>query len=101
MRNIKLKVFKGKDLIKELEIYDEDTKRMVARCIHMDNANIFNINARESYNLNLCAELPKELAEKLKDGLIFKLSYKDEKNKEKTFEIFNGKHLEEEIEKDY
>ena len=32
----------------------------------MDNANIFNINARESYNLNLCAELPKELAEKLK-----------------------------------
>lgn len=101
MRNIKLKVFKGKDLIKELEIYDEDTKRMVVRCIHMDNANIFNINARESYNLNLCAELPKELAEKLKDGLIFKLSYKDEKNKEKTFEIFNGKYLEEEIEKDY
>lgn len=98
MREIKVNVYKNKELLKEIEVKDESTRRLTsARCVTVDNLNLYNISAKESVSFDLSVDLPSDIAEKLKDGLILKMCYKDEKNKSKYFELFNGVIKEPEI----
>jgi len=101
MRNIKLVIFEQNKTICELVVKDEETRRMTqAHYITADDASIYNIGGKETYSLKLGASLPSDIAEKLKNGLTLKLRYKDEKDKDKYFEIFNGKIEEENIKND-
>ena len=90
MRDIKICIYKNKTLLNEVDVNDEETRRISCHCVMVDKTTVFNINGRQSYNIKLSAELPEEETHKLKDGLILKLKYKNEKGKNKYFEIFNG-----------
>lgn len=96
MRDLKICIFQRKKLIKEIDVNDEDTRRTVSRCITVDKTTIFNFNGKESYNIKLSAEIPEDVAFMLKNGLIIKLKYKNEKNKDKYVKIFDGKIEEQE-----
>lgn len=92
MRNIKLVAYDKNKLLCDINITDEKTRRMTSgHYVTADDFNLCNINSRETYSLEFGAVLPKEVAEKLKNGLILKLRYRDEKNKINYFEIFKGK----------
>ena len=91
MRDLKISIYKNKKFLKEVNVNDEETRRVVCRCITVDKTTIFNIPAKESYNLKLSAEIPEDIAFMMKDGLIIKLKYKNEKNKNKYFKIFCDK----------
>ncbi|MCI5521922.1 MAG: hypothetical protein MR411_04900 [Tenericutes bacterium] len=88
MRDLKISIYKNKKFLKEVNVNDEETRRVVCRCITVDKTTIFNIPGKESYNLKLSAEIPEDIAFIMKDGLIIKLKYK---NKNKYFKIFCDK----------
>ncbi len=91
MRDLKINIYKNKELLKEVDVNDEETRRVVSRCITVDKTTIYNIPAKESYNFKLSAEIPEDIAFMMKDGLIIKLKYKNEKNKNIYFKIFEDK----------
>ena len=62
-----------------MNVNDEETRRVVSRCITVDKTTIFNIPAKESYNLKLSAEIPEDIAFMMKDGLIIKIEIQNEK----------------------
>ena len=91
MRDLKIKVYKDKKFLTSIPVNDEDTRRVVSRCITVDQTTIFNFNGKESANITLSAEVPKEFAEQLNNkDITLKLNYKNEKNKNKYFKIYKG-----------
>lgn len=91
MRDIKICIYNDNELLNEVFVNDEETRRVSCHTIMVDKTTVFNIGGKESYNLKMSAEIPTKEAGMLKNGLILKLKYNDEKNKTKYFEIFNGK----------
>lgn len=95
MRNLKICIYKNKKIINEIDVNNEETRRVVSMCITVDKTTVFNIDGKSSYNLILSSEIPEENVTMLKDGINLKLKYKNEKNKDVYFNLFNGKILEE------
>ena len=62
MRDLKISIYKNRKLLKEVNVNDEETRRVVSRCITVDKTTIFNIPAKESHNLKLSAEIPEDIA---------------------------------------
>jgi hypothetical protein len=91
MRDLKIKVYKDKKFLTSIPVNDEDTRRVVCKCITVDQTTIFNFNGKETANITLSAEVPKEFAEQLNNkDIALKLNYKNEKNKNKHFKIYKG-----------
>ena len=47
MRDLKISIYKNKKFLKEVNVNDEETRRVVCRCITVDKTTIFNIPAKE------------------------------------------------------
>ncbi|MBQ7240657.1 MAG: hypothetical protein IJS56_04365 [Bacilli bacterium] len=91
MRDLKIEVYENKKLLTSIPVNDEETRRIVSRCITVDQTTVFNFNGKETVNIILSAEIPKEFAGQLTNKNIFlKLNYKNEKNKNKYFKIYKG-----------
>ncbi len=91
MRDIKLCIFQKKKLLYKESIKDEDTRKISQIGSYANNLNICNIKGKESISLNLSIKIPKQIAINLKNEVIFKYCYRNEKNKVKYFQIFEGK----------
>lgn len=91
MRDINLCIFEKKKMLYKESIKDEDTRRFSQIGSFAKNINICNIQGNESISLNLGIHIPKQIAINLKNELVFKFSYRDEKNKINFFKLFNGK----------
>ena len=91
MRDLKIEVYDNKKLLTSIPVNDEETRRVVSRCITVDQTTVFNFNGKETVNIILSAEIPKEFASQLNNKNIFlKLNYKNEKSKNKYFKIYKG-----------
>ena len=91
MRDLKIKVYKNKNLLTSIPVNDEETRRIVSRCITVDQTTVFNFNGKETDNIILSAEIPKEFANQLNNNnIVLKLNYKNEKGNNKYFKIYKG-----------
>ena len=91
MRDLKIKVYKNKNLLTSIPVNDEGTRRVVSRCITVDQTTVFNFNGKETANIILSAEIPKEFANQLNNNnIVLKLNYKNEKGNNKYFKIYKG-----------
>ena len=91
LRDLKLNVFNEKEFLFAIDMQDENTRRFSAGISKADNAKIYNIEPRIAIELSLSFYLTEKDYRKINNNkkVRFVISYINNKNKIKKFDIFN------------